>query len=97
MSVSANRPRRRETAPHSPPWQVTRGLRRLVDVHDSSQIRHDISQFDELIYADLKVASTILMTPCQNEQDVEDGLSKLSVKVAAPVPTVELEAAERAV
>jgi hypothetical protein len=49
------------------------------------------------LYVDLKVASVILGTPCQDEQDVANCLSKLSVKVATPVPAAELEAAERAV
>jgi hypothetical protein len=49
------------------------------------------------LYADLKVASVVLTAPYQDEQHVADCLSKLSVKVATPVPAAELEAAERAV
>jgi hypothetical protein len=49
------------------------------------------------LYADLRVASIILARLCQDEQDVADCLSKLSVRVATPVPIAELETAERAV
>jgi hypothetical protein len=69
---------------------VKRG-NRLLQFWDGE---HPASGF---LYADLKVATVILATPCQDEQDVADCLSKLSVKVVTPVPAAELEAAERAV